>query len=188
VICCSSDARGRPNALRASQRVRCFSSVSAVQAASPTAPLPQCTIAHQDPPATLAISTPLPLEADTRLGAILGTYTSNELFALFVRFPLDNSAFSGHNGSILEPLWSWTMPTITLKNVPPELYERLKRSAKANRRSINSEIIVCIERALYSRKIDAEVILPRARKLRENTVDYPITDEEFTQAKATGRP
>ena len=79
------------------------------------------------------------------------------------------------------------MPNITLKNVPPELYERLKRSAKANRRSINSEIIVCIERALYSRKIDVEGILPRARKLREETVDYPITDEGFTEAKEAGR-
>jgi len=80
------------------------------------------------------------------------------------------------------------MPTITVKNIPAELYDRLKRSAQANRRSINSEIIVCIERALYSRQIDTEAILPRARELREKTVDYPITDEEFTQAKATGRP
>jgi hypothetical protein len=87
----------------------------------------------------------------------------------------------------MEPLWSGVMPTITLKNVPPELYERLKRSAKVNRRSINSEIIVCIERALYSRKADAEAILPRARKLREETVNYPITDEEFTKAKTTDR-
>jgi hypothetical protein len=80
------------------------------------------------------------------------------------------------------------MPNITLKNVPAELYESLKRSAKANRRSINSEIIVCLERALYSQKIDVEAILPRARKLREETSDYPITDEKFTEAKATGRP
>ena len=93
-----------------------------------------------------------------------------------------------HNSSILEPLWSQTLPTITVKNIPAELYDRLKRSAQANRRSINSEIIVCIERALYSRQIDPEAILPRARALREKTVDYPITDEEFTAAKATDRP
>jgi hypothetical protein len=80
------------------------------------------------------------------------------------------------------------MPTITVKNVPTELYERLKRSAEVNRRSINSEIIVCIERALYSRQIDPEAVLPRARELREKTVDYPITDEEFTGAKAAGQP
>lgn len=80
------------------------------------------------------------------------------------------------------------MPTITVKNIPAELYERLKRSAKVNRRSINSEIIVCIERALQSRQIDPEAVLPRARKLREETAHYPITDEEFTEGKASGRP
>jgi hypothetical protein len=80
------------------------------------------------------------------------------------------------------------MPTITVKNIPAELYDRLKRSAQANRRSINSEIIVCIERALYGRQIDPEALLPRARELRERTVAYPITDEEFTKTKATGRP
>jgi hypothetical protein len=79
------------------------------------------------------------------------------------------------------------MPTITVKNIPAELYERLKRSAEINRRSINSEIIICIERALWSRQIDPETVLPGARRLREKTADYPITDEEFTAAKATGR-
>jgi hypothetical protein len=104
------------------------------------------------------------------------------------RVPFDNLATSDHNGSILEPLWSRIMPTITVKNIPTELYERLKRSAKTNRRSINSEIIVCIERALRSRQIDPKAILPRAHKLREKTIDYPISDEEFTEAKTTGRP
>jgi plasmid stability protein len=40
------------------------------------------------------------------------------------------------------------MPTITVKNIPTELYELLKQSAAANRRSINSEILTCIERAV----------------------------------------
>jgi len=62
------------------------------------------------------------------------------------------------------------MPTITVKNVPTDLYERLKQSAKANRRSISSEVIVCIERAVRSRKIHPEAILARARKLREKTL------------------
>jgi len=33
------------------------------------------------------------------------------------------------------------MATVTVENIPDELYERLKASARANRRSINSEII-----------------------------------------------
>ncbi|MDH3525420.1 MAG: Arc family DNA-binding protein, partial [Acidobacteriota bacterium] len=40
------------------------------------------------------------------------------------------------------------VPTLTVKNLPQETYERLKGSAKAHRRSLNSELIVCIERAL----------------------------------------
>jgi hypothetical protein len=40
--------------------------------------------------------------------------------------------------------------TITLKNIPDEVYERLKASAEANRRSLNSEAIVCAHAdALY---------------------------------------
>ena len=38
------------------------------------------------------------------------------------------------------------MPTtLTLKNVPDDIYERLKLAAQAHRRSINSEVIVCLE-------------------------------------------
>jgi len=51
------------------------------------------------------------------------------------------------------------MPTITVKNIPDELYERLKQLAKANRRSINSEIIVCIERSVRSQSLDADEML-----------------------------
>lgn len=80
------------------------------------------------------------------------------------------------------------MPTITVKNIPPDLYERLKQSAAANRRSINSEIIVCIEQAVRSGRIDPEAFLARARTLREKTAHHPITDDEFIQAKSAGRP
>ncbi len=79
------------------------------------------------------------------------------------------------------------MPTITVKNIPTDLYQRLKQSAETNRRSINSEVIVCIEMAVRSRRIQPEAILNRARKLREKTSDYIVTDDEFTQAKVAGR-
>jgi hypothetical protein len=79
------------------------------------------------------------------------------------------------------------MPTITVKSIPADLYERLKESARVHHRSINSEIIVCIERAVGHRKIDPDATLARARQLRERTTAYPVTDDEFTQAKAAGR-
>ncbi|HNS57464.1 MAG TPA: Arc family DNA-binding protein, partial [Nitrosomonas europaea] len=41
------------------------------------------------------------------------------------------------------------MPTtLTLKNIPDDVYERLKVAAEVHRRSLNSEIIVCLETVL----------------------------------------
>jgi hypothetical protein len=79
------------------------------------------------------------------------------------------------------------VPAITVKNIPPELYERLKRSAQANRRSINSEIIFQIEHALSPHRIEPEVTIARARKLRDKTAEYEIGDEELGQVKKAGR-
>jgi len=80
------------------------------------------------------------------------------------------------------------MATLTIKNVPDDLYERLKRHAALNRRSLNSEVIICIERAVRSHRIPPEHTLARARKLREKTAEHPITDYELSQAKTAGRP
>lgn len=80
------------------------------------------------------------------------------------------------------------MPSLTVKNIPEDLYTQLRQHAKINRRSINSEVIVCIERAVRSNRISLDVALMRARKLREKTHNHPITDEEFSQAKIVGRP
>lgn len=80
------------------------------------------------------------------------------------------------------------MATITIKDIPDDLYEALKAAARANRRSINREVIYYIERAVRSQKTTPEETLARARMLREKTRDYPLTDEQLAQAKADGRP
>jgi antitoxin FitA len=75
------------------------------------------------------------------------------------------------------------MPTtITLKNIPDELYDRLKAAAKAHRRSINSEAIVCLEGALATpRRITAEERIARARAISEGLqakfFDHALVDE-----------
>ena len=79
------------------------------------------------------------------------------------------------------------MPTITVKNIPAEIYEKLKKSAETSHRSINSEIIACIERTVRSQQIDPALLLANARKLRIKTSSHPITDSEFNQAKIAGR-
>jgi plasmid stability protein len=75
------------------------------------------------------------------------------------------------------------MPTITVNNIPPDLYEHLKELAEANHRSINSEIIACIEQSVSGRRLDPDTLLANARKLREKTSGYIISDEEFNRAK-----
>ena len=79
------------------------------------------------------------------------------------------------------------MTTFTVKNIPPKIYEKLKKSAELNRRSINSEIIVCIEKTVHSQAIDIETVLMKARKLRSLTRSVPITDDELMLAKVDGR-
>jgi antitoxin FitA len=59
------------------------------------------------------------------------------------------------------------MPTtLTLKNIPDVVYQRLKTSAETNRRSLNSEAIVCLEAVLLPIKIGPRERLTRARELR----------------------
>lgn len=79
------------------------------------------------------------------------------------------------------------MATVTVKNIPNELYERLKSGAEINRRSINSEIIMCIENTVISRRLNPDEILENARQLRRITAGNPINDAEFNLAKAEGR-
>ena len=53
-------------------------------------------------------------------------------------------------------------PTLTLKNIPDPVYERLKASAELHRRSLNSDAIVCLESALLTTRVAPEERLARA--------------------------
>jgi plasmid stability protein len=83
------------------------------------------------------------------------------------------------------------MASLTIKGIPEELCERLRRSADENRRSMNREAIVCLERALAKRvpaKVDVQTQLARIRELRESLNVPPLTDEMLREAKEWGRP
>lgn len=79
------------------------------------------------------------------------------------------------------------MPTITVKNIPEDVYELFKEQAKRNRRSINNELIILMERAVTRYRIDPEKFIEEARAIRES-IDFVITDEELEQAINEGRP
>ena len=80
------------------------------------------------------------------------------------------------------------MPAVTLKNIPDDLYARLKESARVHRRSLNSEILYCVERSLGPYRVDIEEQLFTASKIGEKTADYPLTDELLKTEKNRGRP
>ncbi|GAB4255208.1 FitA-like ribbon-helix-helix domain-containing protein [Deferrisoma sp.] len=81
------------------------------------------------------------------------------------------------------------MPTtLTLKNVPDRLYERLKASARAHHRSINGEAIACLERVLLSSAVDPEERVARARRLRAGLRAEGFDPEEIAAAIDEGRP
>jgi plasmid stability protein len=79
------------------------------------------------------------------------------------------------------------MATITLKNIPEQLYQKLKKRAKQHYRSLNSEVIVCLQNVLRSKKVDPNLLLDRARDLRSN-VSGKLTDKDLLSLKNQGRP
>ena len=80
------------------------------------------------------------------------------------------------------------MANLTIKKIPGELYERLKLNATQHRRSLNSEVIVCLERALRNTHIDAEVFLAKVRSFRRKTSRLVLTERILAKAKNEGRP
>ena len=80
------------------------------------------------------------------------------------------------------------MPTLTIKNIPTELYERLKKRASEHRRSVNSEVIFCLERTLRGSRVDPEAFLSRVEALQKQITLPPLTDDVLSDAKEEGRP
>jgi plasmid stability protein len=81
------------------------------------------------------------------------------------------------------------MPALTIKGVPDEAYRRLKVSAVRHRRSLNSEVITCLERSLaFPDREPKETVAPLRRFHRRLRGVPPLTDAFLRRAKSTGRP
>jgi plasmid stability protein len=80
------------------------------------------------------------------------------------------------------------MPTtITLKNIPDEVYERLKFSAEVHRRSLNSEAIVCLESVLLPGRLPPSERLARIRALRSRLPKVKFKARDIDALKREGR-
>ncbi|HEX2077604.1 MAG TPA: Arc family DNA-binding protein [Longimicrobium sp.] len=80
------------------------------------------------------------------------------------------------------------MASLTIKGIPDELLDMLRRSAEANRRSINSEVLLRLERSAGLKPIDPEERIARVQRLHQRFPVPPLTDELLAQARAEGRP
>ena len=82
-----------------------------------------------------------------------------------------------------------TMPTtLTLRNIPDEVYVRLKALAASHRRSLNSEAIVCLESVLLPGRATAEEVIARAQSIRESLPKGKFTAKDIDAFKREGRP
>jgi len=77
---------------------------------------------------------------------------------------------------------------ITLKNIPDDIYERLKLSATANRRSVNMEVIACLEQVLLPTRMAVDEHLAKARQLRAELKPGKFKAGDIDRAIAEGRP
>ena len=83
------------------------------------------------------------------------------------------------------------MPTpLTLKNIPDEVYNRLRRAAETNRRSLNSELLVVLEEGLTARmdprRETTEGISPAGRERLWNELCGIWKDKRNLQEQISG--
>lgn len=80
------------------------------------------------------------------------------------------------------------MPALTIKNIPDTIYQQLKTAAELHRRSINSEVLIYLERSLMASKTSPTERLSRIEQLRASIKSNSITPEDIEQAINSGRP
>ncbi|MBV1884587.1 MAG: Arc family DNA-binding protein [Pseudomonadales bacterium] len=80
------------------------------------------------------------------------------------------------------------MANITLKNIPDNLYNRLKEAANLHHRSINSELIYCLERTLMPTRKSPEEYIANAQTIRKRVKAKKLSIKEIQDFKNQGPP
>ncbi len=80
------------------------------------------------------------------------------------------------------------MPSITLKNIPDNIYLALKQRAELHHRSLNGEVIHCLEEVVMPKRISREQIMENLRAMREEIgPGAALSPEEIKAAIEEGR-
>lgn len=67
------------------------------------------------------------------------------------------------------------MPNLLVRNIPERVYERLRKRAELNRRSLSGEAATILEDSLEPRPIDAETIIADAVAIHSR-FEHPLPD------------
>jgi plasmid stability protein len=78
------------------------------------------------------------------------------------------------------------MASITIKNMPDNIYKKLKNRAKSNNRSINGEVVNLLKKEL-DMDFDSQKIIEQAKLTRSWAIGPMITDNEINEFKNAGR-
>ena len=80
------------------------------------------------------------------------------------------------------------MATLTIKNLPDSLYALLKEKAAHHRRSLNSEAILAVERAVVGQGAPRpEEIISTLRSARTRIKHIYVTDSDLQHSRQSGR-
>ncbi|MFP4363913.1 MAG: FitA-like ribbon-helix-helix domain-containing protein [Spirochaetia bacterium] len=79
------------------------------------------------------------------------------------------------------------MASFTIKNIPEDLHEILKKNASLHHRSMNNEIIYVLEQGLGYNTRDKQKLLREAAGIREKTSAY-LTENVLEELKNQDRP
>ncbi|HEU5197293.1 MAG TPA: plasmid stability protein, partial [Methylomirabilota bacterium] len=78
------------------------------------------------------------------------------------------------------------MATLTIKNVPGPVLRRLKARAATHRRSLNLEVIACLEALVRPKPVDTDALLAGVRAIRQTPTRLRLTDRVLHRFKTTG--
>jgi plasmid stability protein len=81
------------------------------------------------------------------------------------------------------------MASITIKNIPDDIHQRLVAKAKNNGRSLNQEVILSLRQAACEapRNVEEQLLEVREHHRQLQTAGVWITPEEVQAAKIAGR-
>ena len=76
---------------------------------------------------------------------------------------------------------------ITIRDIPDDVYAKIKKQAELHHRSINSEVIVYLKKLVKSIRRDPDQVISRAKKLKQKAKGT-VSMDEIQQVIDQGRP